>query len=177
MGHEDLLGAQQAGDARAQDVGGVARRRTAEVGDQGDAADAALGTRQIQSPAGEIDLDGEWEWKPVYPTLSESVGEEITPDTDAGVLRRLADAHSVGHDAAWPAQKLVMELFGELPQHRGITINRAHRLAANVGQGWQPVISAEDVSGTIDEVEMLAVRHGNRLAAQRAGVTPCQNTS
>ena len=45
-----------------------------------DAADAALGTRVIQTPAGEINLDGEWAWKPVYPTLSEAVGQEITPD-------------------------------------------------------------------------------------------------
>jgi lysyl-tRNA synthetase, class II len=78
------------------------------------AADAALGTRVIDTPAGEIDLDGEWEWRPVYPTLSGSLGEQITPETPAAELRKIAAAHSIEFDPAWPAQKLVMELFGEL---------------------------------------------------------------
>jgi len=78
------------------------------------AADAALGTRLIDTPAGEIDLDGEWEWRPVYPTLSGVLGEEITPDTPTHRLREIAEAHEVAVDPAWPAQKLVMELFGEL---------------------------------------------------------------
>ena len=78
------------------------------------AADAALGTRLIDTPAGQVDLDGEWEWKPVYPTLSEAVGEEITPGTDASVLRGIAEDRGVEHNLAGPAQKFVRERFGEL---------------------------------------------------------------
>ena len=47
-----------------------------------DAADA-IGSRQIETPAGVIDLDGEWPWLGVYPGLSAAVGEEITPQTEA----------------------------------------------------------------------------------------------
>ncbi|MEX0427177.1 lysine--tRNA ligase [Nocardioides sp. DS6] len=78
------------------------------------AAADAVGTHQIETPAGTIDLDGEWRWLPVYQGVSEAVGQEITPDTDLETLRNLADKHEVEYDAAWPAQKLVMELCGEL---------------------------------------------------------------
>ena len=71
----------------------------------------------------------------------------------------------VEHDCHMRRTVGLVQVIGKLPQHRGITINRAHRLAANVGQGRQSVISAEDVRGTIDEVEMLLFGHECRLAA------------
>ncbi|WP_133755681.1 lysine--tRNA ligase [Naumannella halotolerans] len=73
-----------------------------------------LGGRQIETPDGVIDLDGEWAWLGVYPGLSEKVGVEITPDTTADELRRIADDHDLTVDPAWDAEKLVIELFGEL---------------------------------------------------------------
>lgn len=77
------------------------------------AADA-LGSRQLETPEGTIDLDGEWRWLPVYTGVSEAVGQEVTPDTDAETLRALADKHGVEVDPAWDADKLVLELCGEL---------------------------------------------------------------
>ncbi|MBD7994954.1 lysine--tRNA ligase [Arthrobacter sp. Sa2CUA1] len=77
------------------------------------AADA-VGTRQIETEAGTIDLDGEWRWLAVYPGLSEAVGTEITPDTDAETLRRIAGEKGVKVDPKWDAEKLVVELFGEI---------------------------------------------------------------
>ena len=73
-----------------------------------------VGSRQIETEAGTIDLDGEWRWLPVYPGLSEAVGQEITPDTDAQTLRAVAEKHGVKVDPAWDAEKLVVELFGEI---------------------------------------------------------------
>lgn len=78
------------------------------------AAADAVGTRQIETPQGTIDLDGEWPWVPVYPRLSEELGREITVDTTADELRALADERGVEVDEAWDAGKLVMELFGEI---------------------------------------------------------------
>ena len=78
------------------------------------AAADAVGTRQIETPQGTIDLDGEWPWVPVYPRLSEELGREITVDTPADELRALADERGVEVDPAWDAGKLVMELFGEI---------------------------------------------------------------
>jgi lysyl-tRNA synthetase class 2 len=77
------------------------------------AADA-VGSRVVQTPAGEIDLDGEWRWLSVYPGLSEAVGQEITPDTPLDLLVKVADAHDLPVDPGWDAEKLVIELFGEL---------------------------------------------------------------
>ncbi|HSO68158.1 MAG TPA: amino acid--tRNA ligase-related protein, partial [Arachnia sp.] len=39
------------------------------------AAADAVGSRQIETPKGLIDLDGEWTWLSVFPTLSERLGE------------------------------------------------------------------------------------------------------
>ena len=65
-----------------------------------DAADA-LGSRQIETPAGTIDLDGEWRWLPLYDGLSAEVGRPVTLDTPAGDLRRVAEDRGVEYDPAW----------------------------------------------------------------------------
>ena len=43
----------------------------------------ALGSRQVETPHGIVDLDGEWRWLPVYDAVSEAVGEAGHP-RDAG---------------------------------------------------------------------------------------------
>lgn len=78
------------------------------------AAADAVGSRQVETDAGVIDLDGEWKWLPVYEGVSEAVGVEVTPDTDVDTLKALADKHDVELDPAWDAAKIVMELCGEL---------------------------------------------------------------
>ncbi|HEY5822547.1 MAG TPA: lysine--tRNA ligase [Propionibacteriaceae bacterium] len=93
------------GDQRT--VAALTRRIILDVADQ-------LGSRQIETPAGVIDLDGDWPWLGVYPGLSEELGEEITPRTPAERLRAIAAEREVETDPAWGAEKLVLELFGEL---------------------------------------------------------------
>lgn len=78
------------------------------------AAADATGSRQLETPAGTIDLDGEWRWLPVYTGVSEAVGREVTPDTDAETLRGLMAEHDLEFDPAWDAEKLVLELLSEL---------------------------------------------------------------
>ncbi|MCB5992543.1 lysine--tRNA ligase [Janibacter melonis] len=73
----------------------------------------ALGSRQVETPKGVVDLDGEWRWLSVYPALGEAVGREITPDTPLAELVAIAAEHDVEIDPAWPAGKVVIELFGE----------------------------------------------------------------
>lgn len=77
------------------------------------AADA-VGTHQITTDAGVIDLDGEWTWVKVYPGLSRALGEEVTLDTPVERLREIAAAKGIAVDEGWEAGKIVMELFGEL---------------------------------------------------------------
>ena len=48
----------------------------------------------------------------------------------------------------------LVEALGELPEHGRIAIDRADIEPVLVGQRRQPVISAEDVGRTVDEIEM-----------------------
>jgi len=59
------------------------------------AAADAFGSRVIDTPAGQIQLDAEWRWLPVYQGLSEAVCEEITPETDVKTLRAIAARRDV----------------------------------------------------------------------------------
>jgi lysyl-tRNA synthetase class 2 len=79
-----------------------------------DAADAVGAGRILQTEAGEINLDGDWAWVAVYPGLSEAIGQEITPDTPLEELRAVAEKHEVKVDPKWDAEKLAVELFGEI---------------------------------------------------------------
>ncbi|GAB3536835.1 lysine--tRNA ligase [Arthrobacter tecti] len=73
-----------------------------------------LGSRQLETGRGMIDLDGEWRWLGVYPGLSESIGQEITPETDKGTLLTLAKEREISVDENWDEEKLVLELFSEI---------------------------------------------------------------
>ena len=65
-------------------------------------ADEAIGTRQLSLPDGSVyDIDGEWASIQMYPSLSEALGEEITPDT---TVDRLAASPS---RSAWRCRRAV----------------------------------------------------------------------
>ena len=77
-------------------------------------ADEAIGTRQVSLPDGTIyDLDGEWPSIQMYPSLSEALGEEITPDTGLEYLLGIADRLGVEipRDRGYGHGKLVEELW------------------------------------------------------------------
>lgn len=74
----------------------------------------ALGSRQIETPAGTIDLDGEWRWLPVYDAVSEVVGETVTIDTPKETLLGYAATHGVEVDPGLAKDKVFLELLGEL---------------------------------------------------------------
>ena len=74
----------------------------------------ATGSRQVQTPRGTVDLDGEWSWLPVYDGVSDVLGETVTIDTDVETLRGYAAKHDVAVDPAWDKDKVFLELLGEL---------------------------------------------------------------
>ncbi|MCW2804196.1 MAG: lysyl-tRNA synthetase, class [Propionibacteriaceae bacterium] len=142
-----------------------------------DAADM-LGSRQIETPAGTIDLDGEWRWLGVYPGLSEAVGVEMTPQTSVEDLRALADKHQVAIDPSWDAEKLVVELFGELVEPTLIQptfvcdyppsaqpLARPHRSDPNLIEAWDLIIGGmERGTGFSELIDPVIQRE--RLTAQ-----------
>ncbi|MFV0452644.1 MAG: lysine--tRNA ligase [Propioniciclava sp.] len=78
-----------------------------------DAADA-LECRQIDTPAGLIDLDGDWRWLPLFDGLSEALGREVSLDTPLADLQAVAEEREIAFDPGWGVDKLAIELFGEI---------------------------------------------------------------
>ena len=142
-----------------------------------DAADA-VGSRQIESAAGVIDLDGEWPWLPVYPALSAVVGEEITPQTEADALRTIAGRRGVEIDPGWSAEKLVIELFGELVEPTLLQptfvcdyppaaqpLARPHRSDPALIEAWDLIIGGEERGTGFSELVDPVIQR-ERLTAQ-----------
>jgi lysyl-tRNA synthetase, class II len=115
-------------------------------------ADEAIGTRQVPLPDGtEYDLDGEWPSLQMYPSLSEALGEEITPDTPAEHLWAIADRLEVelARDRGYGHGKLVEELWEhtvgdtlwqptfvkDFPVET-TPLTRQHRTVAGVTEKW-----------------------------------------
>ncbi|HEY4613855.1 MAG TPA: lysine--tRNA ligase [Citricoccus sp.] len=142
------------------------------------AADAIGAGRQIETPRGTIDLDGEWRWLEVYPGLSEAVGRQVTPETTAEELRAIADEHEVAYDAFWDAEKLVIELFGEIVEPTLINptfvynyppaaqpLARPHRSTPGVIEAWDLIIGGMERGTAFSELIDPVVQR-DRLTAQ-----------
>ncbi|KUG51801.1 lysine--tRNA ligase [Serinicoccus chungangensis] len=78
------------------------------------AAADEIGSRQVESAAGTIDLDAEWEWLSFYEGLSAAMGERVDVETPVDDLRRLAAAHEVPVQPGWGADKVALEIFGDV---------------------------------------------------------------
>ncbi|SDT40608.1 lysyl-tRNA synthetase, class II [Friedmanniella luteola] len=143
-----------------------------------DAADAALGSRQVETSAGTVDLDGAWPWLGVYPGLSQVLGEEVTWETGADRLRAVAAERGVEVDPAWGAEKLVLELFGELVEPTLLQptfvcdyppsaqpLARPHRSDPHLIEAWDLIIGGtERGTGFSELVDPVVQRE--RLTAQ-----------
>jgi lysyl-tRNA synthetase class 2 len=142
------------------------------------AADAIGAGRRIETPRGTIDLDGEWRWLEVYPGLSEAVGREITPDTTVEELRAIADEHEVPYDGFWDAEKLVIELFGEIVEPTLIDptfvynyppaaqpLARPHRSKPGVIEAWDLIIGGMERGTAFSELIDPVIQR-ERLTAQ-----------
>jgi lysyl-tRNA synthetase class 2 len=80
-----------------------------------ESAQAALGTQVITLADGEeYDLSGEWTSLSMYPSLSEALGSEITPETPAELLHKHADDLGLEVDPKLGHGKMVEELWEHL---------------------------------------------------------------
>lgn len=125
----------------------------------------AVGVHQIETEAGTIDLTGEWKWLGVYPGLSDVVGQEITPETTVDQLRAIAAQHEVAVDPKWDAEKLVVELFGEIVEPTLINptfvydyppsaqpLARQHRSEAGLIEAWDLIIGGMERGTAFSEL-------------------------
>lgn len=124
-----------------------------------------LESRVLSTPAGEIDLDGEWRWLPVYEGVSEAVGAPVTPETDEATLRELAARHEVELDPAWGAEKIVLELLSELVEPTLVQptflcdyppsaqpLARPHRSKPGLIEAWDLIIGGVERSTAFSEL-------------------------
>ena len=143
----------------------------------------ALDMHTLETEAGTIDLTGEWPWLGVYPGLSEAVGQEITPQTPAETLREIAARHEVSVDPAWGAEKLVIELFGEIVEPTLINptfvcdyppsaqpLARPHREKEGVIEAWDLIIGGMERGTAFSElidpvIQRERLTEQSRLAA------------
>ena len=115
-------------------------------------ADEAIGTRRVPLPDGTVyDLDGQWETIQMYPSLSEALGEEITPDTLVDHLLGITDRLGVEipRDRGYGHGKLVEELWEHQVGNKlwapafvrdfpveTTPLTRAHRSIPGVTEKW-----------------------------------------
>jgi lysyl-tRNA synthetase class 2 len=142
------------------------------------AAADAFGSRVIDTPAGQIQLAGEWRWLPVYQGLSEAVGEVVTSDTDVQALRGLATRHNVQVQPEWGAEKLVVELFGEIVEPTLLQptfvcdyppsaqpLARPHRKDPHLIEAWDLIIGGTERGTAFSELIDPVIQR-DRLTAQ-----------
>ena len=144
-------------------------------------ADEAIGTRQLPLPDGSVyDIDGEWASISMYPSLSEALGEEITPQTAAEDLWAISDrlGLELPRDRGYGHGKLVEELWEHtVGDHlwaptfvrdfpvETTPLTRQHRSIAGVTEKWDLYVRGfELATGYSELIDPIVQRE--RFAAQ-----------
>ncbi|WP_249999732.1 lysine--tRNA ligase [Actinoplanes sp. M2I2] len=144
-----------------------------------EAAFAVAGSHIVTHYDGtELDLSGEWSSITLYGSLSEALGEEVTPSTDIAQLLRYAEKHDLSVDPKWGPGKLVEELFEHLVQHtlqaptfvrdypeETAPLTRAHRETPGLTEKWDLYVSGFELATAYSELVDPVVQR-ERLLAQ-----------
>jgi lysyl-tRNA synthetase class 2 len=143
------------------------------------AAARAVGRTVVAARDGsEIDLEGEWRTAGIHELVSEAVGEEVTAETEAAALRRLADAREVALQPGWGAAAVVVELFEQLVEHTLLPptfvmdypaevkpLAKPHRSRPHVNEAWDLIINGVELAPAYSELNDPVVQR-ERLEAQ-----------
>ncbi|HEX2312471.1 MAG TPA: bifunctional lysylphosphatidylglycerol synthetase/lysine--tRNA ligase LysX [Thermomonospora sp.] len=130
-----------------------------------DAAKAALGTTVVVRDGVEYDLAEPWREITVYGSVSEALGEEITPDTPVESVRRHAASAGLAFDLDWGQGKLVQELFEALVEEelRAPTfvrdypaetspLTRPHRADPRLAEKWDLIVFGLELGTAYSEL-------------------------
>jgi lysyl-tRNA synthetase class 2 len=146
-----------------------------------EAAQATFGTQVVTLANGEeYDLSGDWTSLSMYPSLSEALGTEVTPQTPADLLHKHAAAHGLEVDPKLTHGKLVEELWEHLVgDHLHLPtfvrdfpvetspLTRQHRSIPGVAEKWDLYVRGfELATGYSELVDPVVERQ--RLAEQAA---------
>ncbi len=143
--------------------------------------DAARAVGRTVVPArdgAEIDLAGEWRRAGIHELVSEAVGEEVTPVTDAADLRGIAGVRDIALQPDWGAPEIVVELFEQLVEHGLITptfvmdypaevkpLAKPHRSRPHVNEAWDLIVNGVELTAAYSELNDPVVQR-KRLEAQ-----------
>jgi lysyl-tRNA synthetase class 2 len=128
------------------------------------------------------DLGGEWRHVTLHGAVSEVVSREVTIDTSAEDLRKLAAEFDVDLDDSWGAGEIVLELFEKLVEHTLVAptfvrdypvetrpLVRAHRDDPRLTECWDLVVFGTELatgySELVDPVEQRERLHAQSLRA------------
>ncbi|MEO6711912.1 MAG: lysine--tRNA ligase, partial [Mycobacteriales bacterium] len=139
-----------------------------------EAALAATGGLVVPLPGGgELDLSGEWRHVTVLDAISAAVGEVVSLDGGADVLRKQAERAGVPVDPAWGAGAIVLEMYERLVEHVTVEptffrdfpkdvspLTRGHRTDPLLAERWDLVVDGRELgtaySELVDPVEQRA---------------------
>ena len=147
-------------------------------------ADEAIGSRQVTMPDGSVyDLDGEWASIQMYPSLSEALGEEITPQTTVEYLLGIAGRLGVEipPDRGYGHGKLIEELWEhtvgaslweptfvrDFPVET-TPLTREHRSLAGVTEKWDLYVRGVELSTGYSELVDPVIQRERFEAQARA---------
>jgi lysyl-tRNA synthetase class 2 len=139
-----------------------------------EAALAATGSLVVPLPGGgELDLSGEWHQVTVLDAISAAVGEVVSLDAGADVLRKQAERVAVPVDPSWGAGAIVLEMYERLVEHVTVQptffrdfpkdvspLTRGHRTDPLLAERWDLVVDGRELgtaySELVDPVEQRA---------------------
>jgi lysyl-tRNA synthetase class 2 len=126
----------------------------------------------------EHDLGGEWRRVTLHDAVSEAVSREVTVDTSAEELRKVAAEFDVALDDSWGAGEIVLELFEKLVEHTLVAptfvrdypvetrpLTRAHRTEPRLAEAWDLVVFGTELATGYSEL-VDPVEQRERLQAQ-----------
>jgi lysyl-tRNA synthetase, class II len=145
---------------------------------QAAARDALGGTVIRRADGTEYDIGGEWRSATVHGSLSEAIGEEVSPDTSLDHLRKLAATIGIEIKPEWGQAQVTLELYEHLVESKTVEptfyrdfpvevspLTRQHREDPRVAEKWDLVAFGTEIgtgySELVDPVEERA-----RLVAQ-----------
>lgn len=151
-------------------------------------ADEAIGTRELPMPDGSVyNIDGEWATLQMYSSLSDALGEEITPETTVERLRAIAaqlgveidDNRGFGHgklvEELWEhtvGNKLTAPTFVRDFPVETTPLTRQHRTIPGVTEKWDLYLRGMELATGYSELNDPVVqreRFADQARAAAAG--------
>jgi lysyl-tRNA synthetase class 2 len=126
----------------------------------------------------EIDLEAEWRQASILDLVSEAVGEPVTVETPANVLRAYSEAHGVELQPKWGSEEIVVELYEQLVEDHLVNptfvmdypsavkpLAKAHRSKPGLNEAWDLIINGVELAPAYSELNDPVVQR-ERLQAQ-----------